>query len=565
MIKNLRTGNAIRFGGTQYKKLLREQRDGKVKYFNKKDILLHSKRLKRTSGGSPSDNDDEDACPICFEPNPHMIYLALCGHRVCLACIADWCSKTGLPCGCPTCRGPIFGPKALFEVLKSNNWDDLTDEAERAYSISSLQELRRGKTNPPSATEIERTKREMDRNKKSLAHQIDQEQLRLQIRTNRRTQRESRSLRTNKHDENLAEKMRLATVAQNNQIDKKFETLKTQVMQGTRLKTHEKSLFDSIENDTGDTPPYTHYVEFAVDIMIVKRSDMQHPEQIRNTIRNQLRERAPTTGRLESVVNNIHKASQDRDIGVKLGEMVKNNLVDNVYDLGSDETNYSMGTPRGMVIKGVIVKPSDMPPSGSRANVATLAFEVTILVAMKTIKPNEMTLLDQAHKGIFPGLDAEELELELQLHRKLGNVDIIYQTIKDANRSVSPNVLTASVLWNFGTNVFVRLNNDPADLAHKHTEHVEWLKTRYDPESFQELLNTVYQYPIKVSVNNQRFAHRVPLWRYYVANKKHVKTREIFNDKDKSAGSRFKSTITKYIAGTPDSVFVWWNPKMTNT
>ena len=558
MIKNLQTGNAIRFGGTQYKKLLREQRDGKVKYFNKKDILLHSKRLKRTSGGSPSDNDDEDACPICFEPNPHMIYLALCGHRVCLACIADWCSKTGLPCGCPTCRGPIFGPKALFEVLKSNNWNDLTDEAERAYSLSSLRELRRGKTNPPSATEIERTKREMERNKKSLGHQIDQEQLRLQIRTNRRTQRESRSVRTNKHDEKLAEKMRLTTVAQSTAQKKKAQRGKQMARPITMRKI--QSLFPEKMFPVED---FTLYGEFTMDVMIVTRNDMRDRRQIRNTLAkivpNSTLVALENAGRLESTIDDLHTKLQAPNIGTEVAEMMKDTIRDhvdgNAVDLAtsmsvigmrpgvsqSDDISTwlaYMGLVPNSILKGLIVKPSAVPPSSSsRANVA-LAFEVTALVAMKNIQPNEMMRFER-HRG------------------RSGAVERIYSLIEFVGRPVNPETLTISVLTNYGDNAFCALFSEHPDLAKIPVEAI-------DPSKDYMAEGMVHTHDCDVTVNGRMVEQEIPLWRYYVSRetgaelcREQVPLKAMSYSTNKT---QVREMLNKYISGVPGSTHVWYNP-----
>ena len=132
-IKNLKTGNLIRFGGEHFKRLVRLQETTGVRYFTKKDLAgcvsankktktkpqQKVKKLgtnaKRKQKGGVLINDDTvrkyrtKACPVCLEEwedktkNLIAFQIDECGHEICTTCATRWFVSDG-NIRCPLCR-----------------------------------------------------------------------------------------------------------------------------------------------------------------------------------------------------------------------------------------------------------------------------------------------------------------------------------------------------------------------------------------------------------------------------------------------------------------------------
>lgn len=108
MIRNTQSGKYVKYLGTRYRALLKEQERGGPKYFLKKDI----RRLRRAHSQAGGDGAE---CPVCLVEKP-LVGFTSCRHAVCKDCVVRMCGRgLGDPaCRCPICRTPIWGPISLF-------------------------------------------------------------------------------------------------------------------------------------------------------------------------------------------------------------------------------------------------------------------------------------------------------------------------------------------------------------------------------------------------------------------------------------------------------------------
>ena len=160
-IKNLKTGNLIRFGGEHFKRLVKLQETTGVRYFTKKDLAgcvsankktktkpqQKVKKLgtnaKRKQKGGVLINDDTvrrhptEECPVCIErwddetKNLIPFQIDECKHEICTTCATQWFVQQNKN-ACPLCRVRVnvatlkeqIGIKSsdrVFRAIKENN------------------------------------------------------------------------------------------------------------------------------------------------------------------------------------------------------------------------------------------------------------------------------------------------------------------------------------------------------------------------------------------------------------------------------------------------------------
>jgi len=129
-IKNLKTGNLIRFGGEHFKRLVKLQETTGVKYFTKKDLAgcvsadkknitktqqkvkkLGTNAKRKQKGGVLIDKDTvrkypTKECPVCHEEWDETIIpfqIDECGHEICTKCAKRWFVQKNEN-SCPLCR-----------------------------------------------------------------------------------------------------------------------------------------------------------------------------------------------------------------------------------------------------------------------------------------------------------------------------------------------------------------------------------------------------------------------------------------------------------------------------
>ena len=177
-IKNLKTGNLIRFGGEHFKRLVKLQETTGVKYFTKKDLAgcvsankktitktqqkvkklgTNSKRKQKGGvGNADTEEFDEefDRCPVCFEEwedkdgNKNIIAFRIppCGHKICTTCARRWFFHQTKE-SCPLCRGKVDVSVVLqlvlpevFEAIRKNNLDPIKTYVEQGGDVNAKDE-----------------------------------------------------------------------------------------------------------------------------------------------------------------------------------------------------------------------------------------------------------------------------------------------------------------------------------------------------------------------------------------------------------------------------------------
>ena len=181
-IKNLKTGNLIRFGGEHFKRLVKLQETTGVKYFTKKDLAgcvsankktitktqQKVKKLgtnaKRKQKGGVLINDDTvrrhptEECPVCIErwddetKNLIPFQIDECGHEICTTCATQWFVQQNKN-ACPLCRVRVnvatlneqIGIKSsdrdrVFIAISENNLDKVKTYFEEGGDIHEIED-----------------------------------------------------------------------------------------------------------------------------------------------------------------------------------------------------------------------------------------------------------------------------------------------------------------------------------------------------------------------------------------------------------------------------------------
>ena len=181
-IKNLKTGNLIRFGGEHFKRLVKLQETTGVRYFTKKDLAgcvsadkktktkpqQKVKKLctnsKRKQKGGVLINADTvrrhptEECPVCIErwddetKNLIPFQIDECGHEICTTCATQWFVQQNKN-ACPLCRKNVnvatlneqIGIKSsdrdrVFIAISENNLDKVKTYFEEGGDIHEIED-----------------------------------------------------------------------------------------------------------------------------------------------------------------------------------------------------------------------------------------------------------------------------------------------------------------------------------------------------------------------------------------------------------------------------------------
>ena len=169
-IKNLKTGNLIRFGGEHFKRLVKLQETTGVKYFTKKDLAgcvsankktitktqqkvkkLGTNSKRKQKGGT--DTEEFDGCPVCFEEwedkdgNKNIIAFRIppCGHEICTTCARRWFFHQTKK-SCPLCRGKVDVSVVdeqivdIFKAIREGNINKVKQYIEQGGDVNAKDE-----------------------------------------------------------------------------------------------------------------------------------------------------------------------------------------------------------------------------------------------------------------------------------------------------------------------------------------------------------------------------------------------------------------------------------------
>ena len=170
-IKNLKTGNLIRFGGEHFKRLVKLQETTGVRYFTKKDLAgcvsadkktitktqQKVKKLgtnaKRKQKGGVLINDDTvrrhrtEECPVCYErwddetKNLIPFQIDECGHEICTTCATRWFVQQNNN-ACPLCRVEVNVAVVneqivdVFEAIREGNINKVKQYIEQGGDVN---------------------------------------------------------------------------------------------------------------------------------------------------------------------------------------------------------------------------------------------------------------------------------------------------------------------------------------------------------------------------------------------------------------------------------------------
>jgi ankyrin repeat protein len=181
-IKNLKTGNLIRFGGEHFKRLVKLQETTGVRYFTKKDLAgcvsankktitntqqkgkkLGTNAKRKQKGGVLIDENTvrpyrTDACLVCFEEwkdktkNLIPFQIDECKHEICTTCATRWFFQQKKN-ACPQCRVQVdvavvkkqirkienkIKAAEVFEAIRENNLNKIKAYVEQGGDIDEI-------------------------------------------------------------------------------------------------------------------------------------------------------------------------------------------------------------------------------------------------------------------------------------------------------------------------------------------------------------------------------------------------------------------------------------------